>query len=47
MDASDDNVVSELATLLPVPSARDLPIGRQLTLREHLMTARRYTGRRP
>jgi hypothetical protein len=47
MDASDDNVVDELAALLPVPSARDLPISRQLTLREHLMTEIRHTVAEP
>lgn len=47
MDANDDNVVSELAALLPVPSARDLPVGRQLTLREHLMTEIRHAAAEP
>jgi hypothetical protein len=47
MDASDDNVVNELAALLPVPSALDLPISRQLTLREHLMTEIRQAAAEP
>ena len=35
---SDQRLIAELAESLPVPAERDLPAGRQETLREHLMT---------
>jgi hypothetical protein len=35
---SDQRLIAELAELLPVPAERDLPAGRQETLKEHLMT---------
>jgi hypothetical protein len=35
---SGEQELSELARLLPVPAARDLPAGRQRILQEHLMT---------
>jgi hypothetical protein len=37
-DIHGEQELSELARLLPVPAARDLPAGRQRTLQEHLMT---------
>lgn len=37
-DFRSDQELSELAWLLPVPAARDLPAGRQQILKEHLMT---------
>ena len=35
---SDQRLIAELADWLPVPAERDLPAGRQETLKEHLMT---------
>jgi hypothetical protein len=35
---SDQRLIAELAESLPVPAERDLPAGRQETLKEHLMT---------
>jgi hypothetical protein len=35
---SDQRLIAELAESLPVPAERDLPTGRQETLKEHLMT---------
>ncbi len=35
---SDQRLIAELAESLPVPAERDLPAGRQDTLKEHLMT---------
>ena len=35
---SDQRLIAELADSLPVPAERDLPAGRQETLKEHLMT---------
>jgi hypothetical protein len=35
---NDQRLIAELAELLPVPAERDLPAGRQETLKEHLMT---------
>ncbi len=35
---SDQRLIAELAELLPVPAERDLPAGRQETLKGHLMT---------
>jgi len=35
---SDQQLIAELAQLLPAPAERDLPAGRQETLKEHLMT---------
>ena len=40
---SDQQLIAELAELLPVPAERDLPAGRQETLKEHLMTELRQT----
>ena len=37
-DVHGEQELSELARLLPVPAARDLPAGRQRFLQEHLMT---------
>jgi hypothetical protein len=37
-DFRSEQELSELARLLPVPAARDLPAGRQQILKEHLMT---------
>ena len=37
-DVHGEQELSELARLLPVPAARDLPAGRQRILQEHLMT---------
>jgi hypothetical protein len=37
-DFRNEQELSELARLLPVPAARDLPAGRQQILKEHLMT---------
>lgn len=37
-DNRAERQLSELASLLPVPAARDLPPGRQRMLKEHLMT---------
>jgi hypothetical protein len=37
-DIRGEQELSELARLLPVPAARDLPAGRQRILQEHLMT---------
>jgi hypothetical protein len=37
-DFRGEQELSELARLLPVPAARDLPAGRQLILQEHLKT---------
>ena len=37
-DFRGEQELSELARLLPVPAARDLPAGRQHVLKEHLMT---------
>jgi hypothetical protein len=37
-DFRGEQELSELARLLPVPAARDLPAGRQRILQEHLMT---------
>src|SRR5215475_12373144 len=34
----DQRLIAELAESLPVPAERDLPTGRQETLKEHLMT---------
>lgn len=34
----NDSDISDLARMLPVPDARDFQAGRQLTLKEHLMT---------
>jgi len=39
--------VAELARLLPDPAGRDLPAGRHLVLKEHLMSEVRTTGRPP
>src|SRR5215831_9104407 len=35
---SDQRLIAELAESMPVPAERDLPAGRQETLKEHLMT---------
>jgi hypothetical protein len=37
-DLHDEQELDELARLLPVPAARDLPAGRQRILQKHLMT---------
>ena len=39
--------VAELARMLPDPAGRDLPAGRHLVLKEHLMSEVRTTGRPP
>ena len=39
--------LAELARLLPDPAGRDLPAGRHLVLKEHLMSEVRTTGRPP
>lgn len=41
---SDQRLIAELADLLPVPADRDLPAGRQETLKEHLMTELRQAS---
>jgi hypothetical protein len=41
---SDQRLIAELAESLPVPAERDLPAGRQDTLKEHLMTELRQAG---
>jgi hypothetical protein len=41
---SDQRLIAELAESLPVPAERDLPAGRQDTLKEHLMTELREAG---
>lgn len=40
---SDQRLIAELAESLPVPAERDLPAGRQETLKEHLMTELRQS----
>jgi hypothetical protein len=42
-----DDARSDLARLLPDPAGRDLPPGRHLVLKEHLMSEVRTTGRPP
>jgi len=42
---SDQQLIAELAQLLPAPAERDLPAGRQETLKEHLMTELRQADR--
>jgi hypothetical protein len=41
---SDQRLIADLAELLPVPAERDLPVGRQETLKEHLMTELRQAN---
>jgi hypothetical protein len=40
----NDTDISDLARMLPVPDARDFQVGRQQTLKEHLMTEFRIAG---
>lgn len=44
---ANDRDMAELARLLPVPAGRDLPAGRQHTLKEHLMSELRLVASPP